>query len=105
MLKEFGNPCAWYFVIFLLDTILGTLANWGGVVLTTYIAHRCFDSDKLDSGYYGNPPQWSIWGTQLSVWLGIIVVNKVLLFFSLVWRTSVSAFVALALHTLSRILH
>jgi hypothetical protein len=90
MLKEFGNPCAWYFVIFLLDTILGTLANWGGVVLTTYIAHRCFGSDKLDSGHYGNPPQWSIWGLQLSVWLGIIVVNKILIFFSFVWRTLVS---------------
>lgn len=70
------NQCAWYFLIFIIDTILGTLISYGLLILTTKIAIRYKITSLEKSGEYGIPPSKLIWIKQLSVWCIIVLVAR-----------------------------
>eukprot|EP00455_Lapot_gusevi_P047009 TRINITY_DN6286_c0_g1_i4.p1 TRINITY_DN6286_c0_g1~~TRINITY_DN6286_c0_g1_i4.p1 ORF type:complete len:161 (-),score=44.45 TRINITY_DN6286_c0_g1_i4:166-648(-) len=69
---------------FMIDTLLGTAMNVSLLFLIIMIARKN-GSNKLDSGYYGNPPSAWIWLLQLSVWLSVIIVVKCILFFGVIF--------------------
>ena len=76
------NACVWYFVAFIVDTVLGCLCAWGLLELWNAVAIR-LGSALFQSGYYGSPPRNRVWLLQLSQWLLICVVVKFVLLFAL----------------------
>jgi hypothetical protein len=81
-----GDECQWYCLTYVFDATLGTAFN--------IIALRALDSclrryattppclgvhTLLKFGEYGSPPQMSVFLSQLSVWLSIVILNKLLI--------------------------
>jgi len=76
------NPCLYYFVNFLIDSLLGMLLCFGmlKVLQRMRFWERCGCCLwNADSGFYGDPPQGRIWLGQLGVWLAIVTVVKFVL--------------------------
>jgi len=76
------NPCVYYFVNFLVDSILGAIF----CLVVLKLLQRFHVWEKCgcclwnsDSGFYGDPPQVKIWLGQLGVWLTIVTVVKFIL--------------------------
>ncbi|KAL0209305.1 hypothetical protein RCL1_007245 [Eukaryota sp. TZLM3-RCL] len=76
------SSCGWYVIVSSADTFLGVFIN--------FLLHRFVQNIlvtrknklKFKSGYYGpdpNSPQLSYYLCQLSVWLGIVVISKIIL--------------------------
>lgn len=72
------NPCVWYLLNLLLDTTLGV----GVLYLVLKMLNRVFDrmgfSQAVASGYYGKPPQFSIWLSQFSIFFMGLIIMKIL---------------------------
>lgn len=72
------NPCVWYLLNLLLDTTLGV----GVLYVVLKLLNRLFDhlgfKQAVASGYYGKPPQFSIWLSQFSVFLMGLIIMKIL---------------------------
>lgn len=81
--KEDNDPCEWYLLNYILDTILGMFVCWLFVRLVNRISYR-YNKPFLRSGNYRTGPgrmqgigQYMI---QLGVWISIIFTTKVLIF-------------------------
>ena len=70
------NECAWYFLVYIIDTIIGTLVSFGLLILTTKIAIKYNITSLTKSGEYGIPPSKRIWIKQLCTWCIIVIIAR-----------------------------
>ncbi|KAK4318105.1 hypothetical protein Pmani_010873 [Petrolisthes manimaculis] len=73
-----GDPCTWYIISFLLDSTLGLVIIWVGIRLSIYIGQKQ-GWPTIIFGEYGRPPSVIAWGHQCAVYVGIMVVEKILI--------------------------
>lgn len=73
-----GDPCTWYIISFLLDSTLGLVIIWVGIRLSIYIGQKQ-GMPTIIFGEYGRPPSIHAWGHQCALYMGIMVVEKVLI--------------------------
>jgi len=77
--SEYTDPCVFYEVSFLLDAVVGTVLTILLVKLIEYFDYKYWKTNRLQSGFYGNPPLTSTWFIQTSVWVGITAAVKAIL--------------------------
>ena len=74
------DQCAWYFVSYFLDTILGVGLAYLLLQYLTYIANKKNWEMLMESGNYGisgdNNKILKYWGVQLISWIGIIGISR-----------------------------
>ncbi|KDO34934.1 hypothetical protein SPRG_00996 [Saprolegnia parasitica CBS 223.65] len=70
------DQCIWYFLNFVTDCSLGMLIALSLLKFQQELAVSLNWHAIHDSGDYGNPPSYRIWGIQLAAWLSIIVFSK-----------------------------
>ncbi|TMW56048.1 hypothetical protein Poli38472_008696 [Pythium oligandrum] len=74
--ESHDDECGIYFVTYMLDT------TWGVVVILIFLRliHSVAEHFKwrevLESGYYGNPPQFRIWAKQLVAYALAVILMK-----------------------------
>jgi hypothetical protein len=73
------NPCNWYFINVLLDTTVGVPILWGCLTVVHRVAHRAGVKDTI-SGRYGNPPRFSAFAKQASLYMLAMFFCKILLY-------------------------
>ncbi|KAK8750504.1 hypothetical protein OTU49_014869 [Cherax quadricarinatus] len=73
-----GDPCTWYIISFLLDSTLGLVIIWAGIRLSIYIGQKQ-GMPTIIFGEYGRPPSVRAWGHQCALYVGIMVVVKVVI--------------------------
>ncbi|XP_045617884.1 store-operated calcium entry regulator STIMATE [Procambarus clarkii] len=73
-----GDPCTWYIISFLLDSTLGLVIIWAGIRLSIYIGQKQ-GMPTIIFGEYGRPPSARAWGHQCALYVGIMIVEKVLI--------------------------
>lgn len=71
-----GDECAWYFVNFVFDTVLGVPFCWFLLRVLERLARTNNWTSLRTSGDYGDPPVIRRWALQLSAWVGIIAITK-----------------------------
>lgn len=76
--QQRGDPCTWYVVSFLLDSTLGLLIIYSGVRLVSCLA-SFKDWPTLRFGEYGKPAECRAWFHQCAVFVGIILVEKIVI--------------------------
>ncbi|KAG9400240.1 hypothetical protein AC1031_011153 [Aphanomyces cochlioides] len=70
------DQCVWYFLNFVIDITLGMVISLSLLRLQQELALWLGCPSLFDSGDYGNPPSYRIWGIQLIAWLSIIIFSK-----------------------------
>jgi len=78
--RQWTDECGWYFVNFLIDTVLGIFLLWFFLLCQEKLAHRLNWPSLQHSGEYGDPIQWSIWFKQMIAWAVICFAAKWILF-------------------------
>lgn len=73
-----GDPCTWYFINFLLDSSLGLLIIFIGI-RTAQILSRKKGWESINFGEYGKPPSTYYWFVQCCLYVGLMMVVKVLI--------------------------
>lgn len=73
------DQCAFYFVNFSMDTSIGVFFNWVFLEAFSAMAAQCKWTALTTPGDYGHPIQITIWFKQLSSWLLIIFVTKLVI--------------------------
>ncbi|KAJ1806670.1 hypothetical protein LPJ75_004996 [Coemansia sp. RSA 2598] len=69
------NPCSWYVLNLTIDCTLGVLIVAGYLRLYEKLANR-FRITGLESGHYGNPPNWRPWIKQAALFCASMVSMK-----------------------------
>lgn len=78
-----GDPCTQYIISFVLDSTVGLLIIYIGVILTQFVA-KARGSDTLNFGEYGKPyPKVEYWYCQTLAYICIAIVAKVMVSFML----------------------
>lgn len=77
------NPCIWYLANILVESVLGLLMAIGALKMLEWCVNK-YRWAPLRSGYYGDPPRFSIWLLQLGVWCLIVCTIKVILLFGII---------------------
>lgn len=73
-----NNPCNWYFLNLLLDTTLGVPLLWFFLYIIHMTAFR-IGITEIISGQYGEPPRWSAFIKQASLYLlGMVCMKSIL---------------------------
>ncbi|DAZ92415.1 TPA: hypothetical protein N0F65_000199 [Lagenidium giganteum] len=75
------DQCAFYFVNFTMDTTFGVLLNWLILAAFSQAAVKFNWTSQRTPGDYGNPPRVSLWLKQLSAWILVIFVTKMIIAF------------------------
>ncbi|KAJ2852563.1 hypothetical protein IWW36_000192 [Coemansia brasiliensis] len=73
--QESTNPCSWYVLNLTLDCTLGVLFVAGYLKLFETIAKK-YKISGLESGHYGEPPNWRIWIRQVLVFCASMLCMK-----------------------------
>lgn len=73
-----GDPCTWYIISFLLDSTLGLAIIWAGIRLSIYIGQKN-GWPTIIFGEYGRPPSVRAWAHQCALYVGIMVVEKIII--------------------------
>lgn len=77
------DPCSQYIISFVLDSTVGLLIIYIGVILTQFVA-KARGSDMLNFGEYGKPfPKVEYWYYQTVAYICIAVVAKIMVSFML----------------------
>ena len=85
-----ADQCEWYCVCYLTDVTLGTFINLSFLTITEYVLLNSRSNLALFRfGDYGNPPNLCIWFIQLTIWLIIIIVTKMIIAIFLVFASQV----------------
>lgn len=72
------NPCSHYFLNIVLDTTVGVLILWLFLqALTSLCVKR--DPDSFQTGEYGTPFNWAIWGKQACVYVCALTLMKIVI--------------------------
>jgi uncharacterized membrane protein YhaH (DUF805 family) len=77
-----GDECQWYCTTYVLDATVGTAFNLLLLSAFAYLIRQvpcCRERPVMVMGFYGDPPQMSLFLPQLGVWLIIVVISKLLL--------------------------
>lgn len=82
--ETFSDPCVFYMVTFVVDSILGTIWSIVWVKGIEYVDARWWHTGHLQSGFYGRPPSCKTWGIQTLVWILITTVGKIVLLWGIV---------------------
>jgi len=80
------DPCVYYLVNYLVDAVLGCVLSLLILWAFETMAEK-YGWDVLRTGDYGSGSQdsiWKRWGAQLSLWLGIVTLSKLVLLFCLI---------------------
>ncbi|KAL1407131.1 hypothetical protein Q8F55_006545 [Vanrija albida] len=72
------NPCSLYFLNILIDTTIGVGIFYVALKGYTWLFANHYGLEGYKSGYYGNPPQWQLWGRQLQPYLLAVVTMKLI---------------------------
>ncbi|ETW06287.1 hypothetical protein H310_02580 [Aphanomyces invadans] len=75
-LPHVTDQCVWYFLNFFIDFTLGTVISLSLLRLQQEAALWANFPVLFESGDYGSPPSYRIWGIQLAAWLSIIIFSK-----------------------------
>lgn len=78
-----GNPCVFYLVNFVVDSLFGCLGNFILIFLIVKFAFK-WKIYSLETGHYGDPPKTSTFLLQLGVWLWVVTIVKVFFLYSLI---------------------
>ena len=73
------DECEWYFVNFSIDTSLGVVLNLLLLRLLSLAAKKRGWTALQNTGFYGDPVDYEVWAKQLSAWLLIIPLVKLVL--------------------------
>ncbi|KAJ1398068.1 vacuolar membrane protein-domain-containing protein [Ochromonadaceae sp. CCMP2298] len=73
-----ADECQWYCVTYVTDSTLGTLLNIAFLRLFESQVQKYPHCTSMRVGDYGQPPRLSVWGAQLSVWLAIVILSKII---------------------------
>ncbi|KAI7829205.1 vacuolar membrane protein-domain-containing protein [Kickxella alabastrina] len=73
--ENMTNPCSWYVLNLTLDCTLGVLIVAGFLTLYGNIAQR-LQITGLESGHYGDPPNWRRWIKQASIFCASMISMK-----------------------------
>jgi hypothetical protein len=73
---QVGDECAFYFLGFVMDTIVGVFFIWILLRLVRKIATYYNIYALIDQGYYGNPPRRSWYFIQLICFLVVCLISK-----------------------------
>ncbi|TXT05036.1 hypothetical protein VHUM_03856 [Vanrija humicola] len=76
--EDVKNPCSLYFLNILIDTTIGVGIFYVALKGFTWLFATHYGLDGYKSGYYGNPPQWQLWGRQLQPYLLAVVTMKLI---------------------------
>lgn len=71
------DECAWYFINFLADSVLGIPLSWALLEVVHMIAIRCNLVGLHETGNYGKDNVYCTWLMQLIAWLWIVFATKV----------------------------
>jgi hypothetical protein len=75
------DECQWYFVVYVTDSTLGTFCNLVMLLTAERVAKK-FESQIANAlkncGEYGNPPSCEIFTLQLTLWITIVIMSKVI---------------------------
>ncbi|KAF0300547.1 Store-operated calcium entry regulator STIMATE [Amphibalanus amphitrite] len=72
-----GDPCTWYIINFLLDSTFGLIVIFICVRICQHLAVER-DWPSINFGEYGTPPLAQAWLVQSVVYVGIMIVEKLL---------------------------
>ncbi|KAK9729515.1 hypothetical protein K7432_000200 [Basidiobolus ranarum] len=75
---EQSNPCDWYFLNVFIDTTFGVATMYFLIKFSNKLIHR-YKWHDLRTGEYGHPPNVSTWLRQLGWFIGMSLINKILL--------------------------
>lgn len=92
--RKQDNPCIFYLVNFLVDSLFGCLGNFGMLWAVTYFAEK-MRVTTLRTGEYGDPPKNSVFALQLVTWLWIVTAVKIVLLYVIVMPFSSSFYAAI----------
>lgn len=85
VLNGSGNECKWYFIIYIVDNVVGVLLNLVVLLAIEKVASKY--TDRLKSGVYvtgdGHNPH-TTWCLQLTLWLLVVILVKLIIFFAIV---------------------
>ena len=70
------DECAWYFINFLADSVLGIPLSWALLELVHVVALRCNLEGLQETGNYGTENVYCTWLIQLIAWLWIVFATK-----------------------------
>ncbi|KAJ1936213.1 hypothetical protein FBU59_005127 [Linderina macrospora] len=74
------NPCSWYVLNLTLDCTLGVLILTGYLKVFGLLVRR-YEIQGMESGDYGEPPQWKRWAKQASVFcMGMVFMKLTVVF-------------------------
>jgi len=76
-----GDECQWYFLVYTLTSTIGCTTNLLMLTLVERLSTKYKNSctaEIRNFGEYGDPPKLKRWFVQLIVWLGIVVVSKII---------------------------
>ncbi|WOO84637.1 Vacuolar membrane protein [Vanrija pseudolonga] len=76
--EDVKNPCSLYFLNILIDTTIGVGIFYVALKGFTWLFATHYGLEGYKSGYYGNPPQWQLWGRQLQPYLLAVVTMKLI---------------------------
>lgn len=76
---DYMNQCNWYFILVLIDVIIGTFLN---IMIFKQIEIFSYDFEKLYfvSGDYGTENPWKNWLYQTFLWMSMTGIIKIFLF-------------------------
>lgn len=77
--EQEGDECAFYFIGFVMDTIVGVFIIWLLLKAVRSIALYFGVHALIDQGYYGNPPRASWYFSQLVCFLVVCLTAKFLI--------------------------
>ena len=76
-----GDECQWYFLVYTLTSTVGCTTNLLMLTLVERFSSKYRNSCTVEIqnfGEYGNPPKLKRWFVQLVVWLGIVIISKII---------------------------
>ena len=82
------DECGVYFLTFVIDVTFGTLLIYYLLRALERLAVRQNWTRLMATGDYGNPPNYGVWGVQLTAWLVVQAIMKLIvtLFISVAYR-------------------
>lgn len=78
------NECLFYLVNFVVDCVIGLVLNLALMRGFEVCAVQCCQSSSLESGNYGDPPKLSVWLSQLTAWLWVVILSKAIIVFAFI---------------------
>lgn len=73
-----ADECLWYFITHVATSTFGTAVKLYLVhLLDQFILRNKITSKYFNFGVYGNPPSLSIFSFQLTIWLLMVIISKV----------------------------